>query len=376
MDKMMDSPWVLRIIALILACLLFFSVRTELSPLNKTITSEQTTVIRDVPVDVFYDDKNLIVTGIPKTVDVTIKGPMPLVIQAQTSKDFSVFVDLSKLLIGEHNVALKYENISDKLQVTLDPATVKVSIEEKVTQEFRVDPEMNNRLIEQGYILEGMTANPATVYVTGPKSVIENISYVKATVTGEKGMKEPFSQVATVKVLDRDLNKLDVKIEPETVKVQVDIGAYSRELPVVLKEVGKAADGIIVNKLTFNPTTVKVYGRKSIIDTLTAIPIEVDLSKITESKTYEIDVKLPEGVTSGSASKIKVKADITKVEQEKTTTTTTTTTPEPTPDAKPDTKPDSKPDAKPDPNPSPPSEESNNHSEDNTTTEKTEDIDS
>lgn len=372
MDKMMDSPWVLRIIALILACLLFFSVRTELSPLSKTITSEQTTVIRDVPVDVFYDDKNLIVTGIPKTVDVTIKGPMPLVIQAQTSKDFSVFVDLSKLLIGEHNVALKYENISDKLQVTLDPATVKVSIEEKVTQEFRVDPEMNNRLIEQGYILEGMTANPATVYVTGPKSVIENISYVKATVTGEKGMKEPFSQVATVKVLDRDLNKLDVKIEPETVKVQVDIGAYSRELPVVLKEVGKAADGIIVNKLTFNPTTVKVYGRKSIIDTLTAIPIEVDLSKITESKTYEFDVKLPEGVTSSSASKIKVKADITKVEQEKTTTTTTT--PAPTPDAKPDTNPDAKPD--PNPNPSPPSEESNDHSEDNTTTEKTEDVDS
>jgi len=376
MDKMMDSPWVLRIIALVLACLLFFSVRTELSPLSKTITSEQTTVIRDVPVDVFYDDKNLIVTGIPKTVDVTIKGPMPLVIQAQTSKDFSIFADLSKLLIGEHTVALKYENISDKLQVTLDPATVKVSIEEKVTQEFRVDPEMNNRLIEQGYILEGMTSNPATVYVTGPKSVIENISYVKATVTGEQGMKEPFSQVATVKVLDRDLNKLDVKIEPETVKVQVDIGAYSRELPVVLKEVGKAADGIIVNKLTFNPTTVKVYGRKSIIDALTAIPIEVDLSKITESKTYEFDVKLPEGVTSSSASKIKVKADITKVEQEKTTTTTTTTTPEPTPDAKPDTKPDSKPDTKPDLNPSPPSEESNDHSEDNTTTEKTEDIDS
>ena len=53
MDKMMDSPWVLRIVALILALLLFFSVRAELSPSNKTIMSEQTAVIRDVPVDVF-----------------------------------------------------------------------------------------------------------------------------------------------------------------------------------------------------------------------------------------------------------------------------------------------------------------------------------
>ncbi len=355
MDKMMDSPWVLRIIALFLALLLFFSVRTELSPTNKTITSEQTEVIRDVPVDVFYDDKSLIVTGIPKTVDVTIKGPMPLVIQTKATKNFSVFVDLSKLLIGEHNVKLQYENISDKLQVTFDPATVKVNIEEKVTQEFRVDPDLNTRLIEEGYILNGMTANPATVYITGAKSAIENISYVKATVTGEKGLKEPFSQVAAVKVLDRDLNKLDVMIEPETVKVQVEIGAYSRELPVVLKEIGEAANGITVNQVTISPTKVRVYGRKSIIDALTAIPLEVDLSKITESKTYEFDVKLPEGVTKISDSKIKVKADITKVEQE-----TTTTTPSP-----------------PAPTPPPPSEEPSTPSEDNTPpTDNTEDIDS
>ncbi|MGE7945967.1 CdaR family protein [Lysinibacillus sp. NPDC093688] len=366
MDKMMDSPWVLRIVALFLAFLLFFSVRTELSPKSKTITSEQTEVIRDVPVDVFYDDKNLIVTGIPKTVDVTIKGPMPLVIKAKTTKDFSVFVDLSKLLIGEHNVKLQYENISDKLQVTFDPESVKVNIEEKVTQEFRVDPEMSNRLIEEGYILNGMTANPATVYVTGAKSAIESISYVKATVTGEQGLKESFSQVAAVKVLDRDLNKLDVTIEPQSVKVQVDIGAYSRELPVVLKEVGKVANGVTVNQLTFSPTTVRVYGRKSILDGLTAIPIEVDLSKITESKTYEFDVKLPEGVTKISESRIKVKADIAKVEQEKkptTTTTTTTTTPA----------------APPPPTPAPPptKEEPDTPSEDNTPpTEKTEDVDS
>ncbi|MGE8034909.1 hypothetical protein B1B04_14205 [Lysinibacillus sp. KCTC 33748] len=370
MDKMMDSPWVLRIVALFLAFLLFFSVRAELSPKNKTISSsEQTEVIRDVPVDVFYDDKNLIVTGIPKTVDVTIKGPMPLVMKTKTTKDFSVFVDLSKLLIGEHNVNLQYENISDKLQVTFDPETVKVNIEEKVTQEFRVDPEMSNRLLEEGYILNGMTANPATVYVTGAKSAIESISYVKATVTGEQGLKESFSQVAAVQVLDRDLNKLDVTIEPETVKVQVDIGAYSRELPVVLKEIGKVANGISVNQLTFNPTMVRVYGRKSILDSLTVIPIEVDLSKITESKTYEFDVKLPEGVTKISESRIKVKADVTKVEQEKTTTTTTTTTnpPAPTPTPPPT----------PTPTPPPNKEEPDTPSEDKTPpTEKTEDVDS
>ncbi|MET4563489.1 CdaR family protein [Lysinibacillus parviboronicapiens] len=338
MDKMMDSPWVLRIIALFLACLLFFSVRTELSSTNKTTTNEQMEVIRDVPVDVFYDDDSLIVTGIPKTVNVTIKGPMQIVLRTKAVKDFSIFVDLNHLLMGEHNVKLQYENISDKLQVTLDPATIDVNIEEKVTQEFRVDPEMNNRLIDEGYILKGMTANPATVYVTGAKSAIESISYVKATVTGEQGLKQPFSQEAAVKVLDRDLNKLDVTIEPESVKVHVDIGEFSKELPITMNETGKVQDGITINKLTLDTTALRVYGRKSIIDVLTEILVDVDLSKITESKTYEFDVKLPEGATKVSEQKIKVKADITKVEEQTTTTPEdtsktpeeTTTTPEET----------------------------------------------
>jgi len=315
MDKMMNSPWVLRIIALFLAFLLFFSVRTELSPINKTTSNEQTDVIRDVPVDIYYDKENFIVTGLPETVDVKIEGPMALVLKTKASKDFSVFVDLSHLLMGEHDVNLQYENISEKIKVTLDPKTVRVNIEEKVTQEFRVDPEMNSRLIEEGYILKDMVADPLTVYVTGAKSAIESISYVKATVTGEKGLKQSFSQQAAVKVLDRDLNKLDVIIEPETVKVQVDIGEYSKELPVVLKETAKAANDITINALTVTPKTIKVYGKKSIVDNLTEVPVTVDLSKITESKTYEFDVKLPDGVTKVSDKKIKVEADITKVDQ-------------------------------------------------------------
>lgn len=315
MDKMMDSPWVLRIIALFLACLLFFSVRTELASTDKTAMTEQVEVIRDVPVEVYYDDDSLIVTGIPKTVNVTVRGPKQIALQAKLVKDFSVFVNLNDLLIGEHNVELQYENISDKLQVTLDPAKVNVNIEEKVTQEFRVDPEMNNRLIDEGYYLKGMSANPATVFVTGAKSAIESISYVKATVTGEQGLKQPFSQEAAVKVLDRDLNKLDVIIEPEQVKVRVDIAEYSKELPVTIKETGKAAEGITINQLTLDTTSLRLFGKKSIIDVLTEVPIEVDLSKITESKTYEFDVKLPEGATKVSQQKVKIKANVTKAEK-------------------------------------------------------------
>ncbi|KOS66863.1 hypothetical protein AEA09_15255 [Lysinibacillus contaminans] len=330
MDKMIDSPWMLRIVALFLACLLFFSVHAELSDANESAGTDDVEVIRDVPLEVFYDDENLIVTGLPKTVNVTIEGPRTFVLSMKYAKDFSIFVDLNHLLLGEHTVEIQYENISEKLQVTLDPATVDVKIEEKITQEFRVDPEMNHRLIEDGYVLKGMTAEPATVFITGAKSVIESISYVKATVKGEEGLNQSFSQDADVKVLDRDLNKLDVLIEQGSVNVKVDIAEYSKELPLSIHQIGTAPEGVTINSLTTNVKTVKVYGKKSIIDLLNEITVEVDVSQITEAKTYEFEVKLPEGTTKVSEPKIKVKADITKVEEvpvmdsEETDSSTTT----------------------------------------------------
>ncbi len=67
MDKMMDNPWFLRIISLLFAVLLFISVQNELegNQINAVGTSSES--IQDVPVEVYYDDDNLVVTGAPET---------------------------------------------------------------------------------------------------------------------------------------------------------------------------------------------------------------------------------------------------------------------------------------------------------------------
>ena len=72
---MFDNPWILRLTALVLACVLFFYVAAENDSNVNSTSSEQVDVIKDVVVDVYYDDENLIVTGLPKTVNVTVKGP-------------------------------------------------------------------------------------------------------------------------------------------------------------------------------------------------------------------------------------------------------------------------------------------------------------
>ena len=150
--------------------------------------------LTNVPLEVYYDDSNLFVTGLPETVDVKISGPMQIVLRTKLLEDYKVFVDLNSLLIGEHRVTIQHENFSGKLDVSIDPVSINVVIEEKVTEEFRVDPEMNNRLVGEDYNVRGMVAEPSRVTITGAKSVIESISYVKATITGDKGINESFEQ--------------------------------------------------------------------------------------------------------------------------------------------------------------------------------------
>lgn len=185
MDKMMDSPWFLRITALLLAMLLFLTIKSGEENLDIAANGNTTDVVRDVAVEVYYDDENLVVTGVPEMVDMTINGPTSLVQSAKQLQDFTVFVDLRNLNMGEHDVMLQVENVSDKLQVTLDPAYIEVNIEEKITRELRVDPEFSDRLLEENFVVTDMKSDPQRILITGAKSVIESISFVKATVAGE-----------------------------------------------------------------------------------------------------------------------------------------------------------------------------------------------
>lgn len=315
MDKLFDSPWTLRLAALVLSGLLFFYVQYSESNTRETSTSMETDLISNVPLDVYYDDDNLHVTGVPETVDVKISGPMQIVMKTKLSDDFKVFVDLNSLLIGEHRVTIQHENFSDKLDVTINPATINVTIEEKIAEEFRVEPEMNSRLIAEDYIVKGMTAEPSRVSISGAKSVIENISYVKATVTGEKGISETFDHEATVKVLDRDLNKLDVTINPEKVNVHVEVNEYSRELPITIQQKGAPKAGVTIENLSADPHTAYVYGPRTVIDALTEVVAEFDVSAVTGAGSYGAKLALPTGATKLSRDTIIIHADVSVTEQ-------------------------------------------------------------
>lgn len=311
MDKMMSNPWFLRIIALVLAISLFISVKNEMENTNGNKSSTQIDTLREVPVEVYYDDDNLIVTGAPETVTVNIEGPSTLVFSARAMKDYKVFIDLRKLTIGTHRVEISHENFSEKLNVRIDPRYATIVIEERITVEKEIDPDMNEGLLAENYVVKSYELEPRTVTITGAKSVVDSISYVKATINGEKGISKSFEQEASIRVLDRDLNKLNVTIEPKTVQVKVNIEEYSKEVPVVLSAKGIPKEGVVINKLSTTVEKIRLFGPRIILDKMEQLNVEVDVSKLEQSGEFETKLVIPEGVTKMSLDKIKVVGDVT-----------------------------------------------------------------
>ena len=316
MDRIMDNPWFLRFTALFLAVILFYSVQTEEGELNGNKVGNHRDIIQDVPVEVYYDNENLVVTGVPETVNITIEGPINLVQTTKMLKDFTLIVDLRTLTMGRHQVSIQAENISEKLQVRIEPAMVNVLIEEKITETFKVEPEFNKRLLAEDFHVANIDVVPSTIEVTGAKSIIESISFVKATVSGENGINESFEQQAKIRVLDRDLNKLDVSIAPETVTVKVEVVENSKEVPIVLKPTGTPPDNVTIDSLSSASEKVTIFGPSKVLDAIETVTIDVDVSKIKESQTVEVNIPKPKGVSQISISKIKIDVKATVEEPE------------------------------------------------------------
>jgi YbbR domain-containing protein len=320
MDKLYGNSWVLRIFALVLALCLFLYVEfeEELNRDNASTTTDDVEIIKNVPLEAYYDSENLIVSGLPETVNVTISGPSTTVLKTKLNQDFTVYVDLNDLMIGEHHVTIEHENISDKLEVSIDPVSVNISIEEKVTKQFDVEPELNSSLLAEGYVIDSLLVDPKTVSVTGAKSVLDSIEVVKATVTAQSGIKESFKADTPLRVLNSEANGVEVSVNPSNVTVDVGIKEYSKSVPVTLSEKGTLPEGIELLTLTPETKEITVYGKKAIIDELTNLVVEFDMADLTKSGTYDAKVVLPEGVKSKMET-LKVKAEVLSSTAEETT---------------------------------------------------------
>ncbi|RWR13993.1 CdaR family protein [Siminovitchia fortis] len=324
MDKFMDNPWFVRIVAMALAVLLFLSVQ-DLGNKNGAsrpngMESNEVETITDVPLEKYFDSENLVVTGLPETVNVTIEGQRRFVEATKRQRDFSIYVDLSDLSIGNHRVPILYKDFSEKLKVQVEPVYVEVSIQEKVTKDFTVEPEFNNNILAEGFEAELPIVEPNKVQITGGKETLEKISYVKASIDARGLITDTIKRDTKVTVLDRELNKLDVFVEPEYVTVTVPVNNPRKTVPLKIKQVGSSPEGTVIKRMEGDIEEVMIFGRTDILQKVDEIEAEVDVSKITKDEELDVPIIRPDGINKITPEivKVKVVTDKAKKKSEET----------------------------------------------------------
>lgn len=317
-DKLVDNRWFMKAVALVLALLLFDAVYdgSDNSSEVNVPGDQDTELIEDVPVKSYYDTDNLVVTGVPDTVDVRVSGPKSHVQIAKTQRDFEVYVNLSDAEVGERQVRILVRDISDRLDVTVEPRYATVSIQEKVTKQFKIEPEFNQSLLGDGFTSGAPSVKPDTVKITGAKDVVDRISYVKAALDVKGPIEESVTGAASIRVLDRDMNKLNVAVDPETVEVTVSVKSLAKTVPIDIVRKGSLPSGMTLNSIELDKTEARITGSEEALGQTERVRVEVDLGKITKDGVQTLPVIIPDGITSVDPETVEASVDVTAESQE------------------------------------------------------------
>ena len=308
LEKMLTRKNTLVFISLILAICLFLYVDSE----STIIVNDSAEVLYDQKVKVTYNSNAYVIEGLPKKVDVTLIGrKVDLYLAKQLSKG-SVTADLSNLKEGKHSISLDYDCSINSVEYKLDPSTVNITIYPKIseTRTATIDV-INKNKIDKKLSIGEVTLNEKEVVIKGSEHKLKKVSTVKALVDVSKivnpeiGVKEldDIKLVAydeegnVIKNIEMEPNKLSAKISIESPKKDVNL----KIIPIGNIQFGKAIDSITtdINKVT-------VYGDQDILDALEYIPVEVDITGLSEDKTYDVIISKPAGIKEISSTNTKV----------------------------------------------------------------------
>jgi len=304
MDKWFNSKWFVRGVSLAFAILLYVFVFFETTSIqsNQSRVPSATNavqVLEQVPVDIRMDSDKYVVSGVPDHVTVTLEGPNSVLIPAARQQNFTVFVDLTDLEEGNHEVDIEYEKLPDDLNIYIEPKTISIGIEERASAEFPVELEyINIEELPFGYELGDITIDPETITVTSSRSLIDQIAIVKVFVDVE-GLTESINKrEVPVNVYDSQGNGLDIRTEPERVVISVNIDNPSKEVNVTVETINELPEGLEIENMTVDRETVEVFASSDLLEELDEVQTEpIDLSEITSSGPVTVKLATPEDVS-------------------------------------------------------------------------------
>lgn len=211
--------------------------------------------------------------------------------------------------------------------IKVTPQNLSVNLDEKETQEFVVNVSRGDTKPGKDYEVGSLTANPEKVRITGPKSLVNKIDKVNATISLD-GNTQDFTQDVNLTIIDKNQEALSdsemnsLRIENNAkVSVTARLWKIRQGVGISAGYVGSPASGYQVGTVTTVPDTISVAGSTEGLETLTqndntiTIPADsIDISGESRDVERKICLKdlLPDNVklTSDSSEDVWVTVSI------------------------------------------------------------------
>ena len=322
MKKFMDSAWSMRLLALICALVLFAYVNSLKTSHNTSIltnSSSKTTLTSNrkvtisAPLELNVNSTKYFVTGYPENIKVTIEGPAALVTTTANTQNFKVYANLSDLSVGRHSVKVQVDGLNKELSYALSQKYIHINIQPRRTATYKVRADFNKQNVASGYEVGTARLGTSSVKVTGAVSEVSKVAKVVAVVNTEKNLQKSVNQQAMIEALDANGQTLNVVLTPSTTSVYIPItqASTTKDVPVDLKASGKTTADTSYSFAT-DTKSVTVTGTKAALAKLSSLPVDVDVSGVTDSttKTVKIDTSDEDGISSVSPASIKVKITV------------------------------------------------------------------
>lgn len=323
-ERWLGKKNTLVFVSLLIALLVFFYVDNQAS----TVIDSAAEVLRNQVVEATYNKEAYVIEGIPETADVTLIGRTVDLYLAKQLSTGKVTVDLSDLKEGTHKVDLNYDSQINSVNYKLDPSTITVNVYPKVsaTKSITVDV-INKDKLDSKLSVQSVTLDKEEVIIKGTedeKSMhnINKVANVRALVDigNIVDAKAGVNTLKDVKLVayDKYGNVVDVEIVPEKVTATINIESYSGEakIKIIPTNIDKISFGNAISSISSSVNSVSIYGDEEVVSKYvdSYIPVELDVTGLSDNKTFTVVVPKPEGIREISEKTITVKVSIGKEE--------------------------------------------------------------
>lgn len=271
------------------------------------VDPEDRKVIEDIPITIkntqqIEKEGYVIYPKDHMTTDITLEGKLSE-IQKITKNSVSIYGEVINPVEGKNTVSLS-SNISSHVSREIKESSFVVNLEKKITKKVPVKIEIPSNYKEKIHSANG---EYKYVKVSGPRSLVDEVSYVSATINTDKleKMSDKTQVVQEIYLLAFTKNKKPVSVDIEIKKMDVEIKfAIEKEVEVV-PNLGNC--DITRDSLSISPEKVTIIGDNETLKNIEEISTnrlnEEDFSNASSKK---VKLVIPDD--------IKIKGDIEEVQ--------------------------------------------------------------